>query len=178
MNRHYVGKVVVFNPEPSPADLNVDVPVLSQGEQVAEEIIIQLPDNELTDDSRDRLDVYTRQDLVSLDTLRANTGVAPAKQMDVARALAEQPARWRSAVAWNGAYPTTGQVKDLAGLLFTLTGGGERRPDGRRPLITACSNRPRTAAIRRFIVAGAAPRRADSRTTRRPAVAGCCCQSR
>lgn len=124
MNRHYVGRVVVFNPEPSPADLNVDVPVLSQGSEAAEEILIQLPDAELTDDSRDRLAAYARQDLVSLDTLRANTGVAPARQMEVARALAGQQARWRRALAWNGAYPTAGQVKDFAELLFALTGGG------------------------------------------------------
>lgn len=121
--RHYVGKVVVFNPEPSPADLNVDVPVLSQPAEAAEEILIQLPDDELTDRSRDRLDEYARQDLVTLDTLRANTGVSPAKQMDVARMLAGQQARWRGTLAWRGAYPTTEQVKDLAELLFSLTGG-------------------------------------------------------
>ena len=30
MNRHFIGRVVVFNPAPSKADLNVDIPVLSQ----------------------------------------------------------------------------------------------------------------------------------------------------
>ncbi|HEV2257032.1 MAG TPA: hypothetical protein VGS06_28190 [Streptosporangiaceae bacterium] len=35
----------------------------------------------------------------------------------------------------------------------------------RTPVITTNSNSPRTAAIRRFIVAGAAPRPAPSRTT-------------
>ena len=49
----------------------------------------------------------------------------------------------------------------------------------RAPVITANSNRPRTAAIRRFIVAGIAPRVAPSRTTACPAVlTGRCCQSR
>ena len=49
----------------------------------------------------------------------------------------------------------------------------------RTPLITANSNRPRTAAIRRFIVDGAAPRCSAGRTTRLPAVpAGRCCQAR
>jgi hypothetical protein len=36
---------------------------------------------------------------------------------------------------------------------------------GRTPAITAYSNNPRTAAIRRFIVAGAGPRRSVRRTT-------------
>jgi hypothetical protein len=38
------------------------------------------------------------------------------------------------------------------------------------PVITANSNRPLTAQIRRFIVAGAAPRHSASRTTVEPAV--------
>lgn len=53
-----------------------------------------------------------------------------------------------------------------------------RRPEDRRaagtgdsvrsPVITAYSNKPLTAAIRRFIVAGAAPRRRSIRTTTPP----------
>jgi hypothetical protein len=42
----------------------------------------------------------------------------------------------------------------------------------RAPASTAYSNSPRTAAIRRFIVAGAAPRRSRSATTTRPGVPG------
>ena len=55
-----------------------------------------------------------------------------------------------------------------------------RRPDARRaagtglsertPVCSAYSNNARTAAIRRFMVAGAAPRRSERRTTLAPAV--------
>ena len=49
--------------------------------------------------------------------------------------------------------------------------GAPRRRTGlvvTTPVITANSNSPRTAAMRRFCVAGAAPRRSDNRTTVEP----------
>lgn len=60
----------------------------------------------------------------------------------------------------------------------------ERRAAGtglsaRAPETTAYSNNPRTAAMRRFIVAGAGPRRADRRTTFWPTLlAALACQSK
>ena len=58
-----------------------------------------------------------------------------------------------------------------------------RRADGtglsaRIPAMTANSNNARTAAIRRFIVAGAGPRQAASGTTRTPRIDLGRCQSR
>jgi hypothetical protein len=67
---------------------------------------------------------------------------------------------------------------------------GDRSPELRRgagtglvehiPVVTAYSHSPRTAAIRRFIVAGAAPRRSASWTTVEPAGVGVdrACQSK
>jgi hypothetical protein len=122
MSEHFVGRVVVFNPEPRPADLNVDIPVLSQSQQVSDEVLLQLPENELTDASRERLRPYVEQDLVRLDTLRSNRGVPPARQMAAARTIADQPRRWARALAWSSAFPTAGQVREISELLFLVTG--------------------------------------------------------
>jgi hypothetical protein len=60
----------------------------------------------------------------------------------------------------------------------------ERRAAGtgfwlRTPVVTANSNSPRTAAMRRFSVAGAGPRRSASRMTFAPALGlGWACQAR
>jgi rhodanese-related sulfurtransferase len=124
MFRHYIGRVVVFNPEPTPADLNVDIPALSQKPGIADEILIQLPEAELTAASRDRLDPYRHQQLVRLATLRDNVGVSPARQVEVAEAINAQRRRWRGALEWNTAFPTVAQVRDLGELLFTITGPG------------------------------------------------------
>jgi DEAD/DEAH box helicase len=123
MSRHYVGRVVVFNPTPQPADMTVNIPSLSQSPKVSDQILLQLPDGELTERSRRQLAPYYEQDVVSIDTLRHNKGLAPERQLQAAKQLAAEPARLAAALNWRGAYPTSDQVKDLGGLLFTLTGG-------------------------------------------------------
>lgn len=122
MNRHFVGRVIVFNPEPAPAGLTVDVPALSQGNRVTDEILLQLPEDELTGPSRDRIAPYLDQRLVDIRTLRDNVGVPPDRQLQVAQQLHDQPGRWARALNWRGAFPDTAQVRELGELLFTLTG--------------------------------------------------------
>ena len=122
MLRHFVGRVVVFNPEPRRTPLTVDVPVLSQPADASEEILIQLPENELTEQSRQRMSRYYEQTLVSLETLRRNKGLSPARQLEVADQVAADPQRWAEALNWNGSYPTSQQVRNLSDLLFILTG--------------------------------------------------------
>ncbi|WP_296602235.1 DEAD/DEAH box helicase [Nocardioides sp.] len=122
MFRHFVGRVVVFNPEPRPADLNVDIPVLSQSSQVTDEVLLQLPVEELTPASRERIAPYLDQTLVSVETLKAQRGVAPSRQLEAAQAIAAEPERWYSAMNWSSAYPTTPQMRELGELLIRLTG--------------------------------------------------------
>jgi len=41
MFKHFVGRVIVFNPEPKSAELTVDVPVVSQSENMSDELLLQ-----------------------------------------------------------------------------------------------------------------------------------------
>jgi hypothetical protein len=116
MSKHFVGNVVVFNPEPQRADLDVEIPVLSQSERTSLEILIQLPPEELTPLSQSRLAGYLNQNVVSPETLRRNQGVPLDAQLTVAERVAADPRRWATALDWRG-YPTTGQVKELSLLL-------------------------------------------------------------
>lgn len=124
MFRHFVGRVVVFNPEPHAADLTVDAPILSQPDDVADEILIHLPEAELTPRSKEQLRPYLEQTLLSLQTLRENKGVPLSWQLETADQITSDRRRWMRTLAWNGTYPTSAQVRDLAPLLFTLTGSG------------------------------------------------------
>lgn len=120
MFKHFVGNVVIFNPEPQRADLNVEIPVLSQSERTSPEILIQLPDEELTARSRERLAPYLDERAgVSPATLRANQGVSLESQLNVAKQLATDPARWSAALDWQG-LPTAPQVREVARLLEDL----------------------------------------------------------
>lgn len=124
MFHHFVGRVVVFNPEPRAADLTVDVPVLSQSTAASVEVLIQVPDSELTAESRARLQPYLQQNLISVDTLRDNRGISLDRQINVARNLNSAPDSWSRVLTWSGAYPTAPQVRQMEGLLFELTGSG------------------------------------------------------
>jgi hypothetical protein len=122
MNRHFIGHVIVFNPAPQKADLTVDVPILSQSpNKSTDEILIQIPEDKLTPESRRKLAPYYEQNLVSIETLRQHKGMSPARQMAAARQLVASPAKWASALTWAGPYPTSDQVKDLAEILIAIT---------------------------------------------------------
>ena len=124
MAHHYVGRVVIFNPAPQKAGLDVDVPALSQSRNASDEVLIQIPEDKLTVESRERLGPYYEQDVVSIETLRQNKGLSAARQLQAAQQIAADPARWTSAFTWNGPYPTTPDVRKLGELLITLTGTG------------------------------------------------------
>jgi hypothetical protein len=62
--------------------------------------------------------------VVRLETLRQNKGLQPARQLEAAQQMAAEPARWASALTWNGPYPTTDHIRRLGELLITLTGTG------------------------------------------------------
>lgn len=124
MMKHFVGRVVVFNPEPRPADLTVDVPVLSQSQAATPEVLIQLPEAQLSIDSKARLQPYLEQQVVSVETLRTNKGVSLDRQLRVAEILNASSAAWSRRLSWNGPYPSVQHVRGLQDILFTLTGAG------------------------------------------------------
>jgi hypothetical protein len=122
MFKHFVGRVIVFNPEPKSAELTVDVPVVSQSENMSDELLLQVPEDQLSDRNSERLRPYHEQSLVRIATLRKNVGLSPARQLEAARQLANEPRRFSRALAWSGSYPTANQVRELGTVLFTLTG--------------------------------------------------------
>ena len=124
MGHHFVGRVVVFNPTPHKAGLDVDVPALSQSRQASEEVLIQLPEDQLTPESRRRLAPYYEQNVVDIETLRRNKGLSLKRQLEAAQQIAADPARWASALTWNGPYPTVSHIRELGELLITLSGPG------------------------------------------------------
>lgn len=119
MKRHYVGTVVVFNEPPQPSALTVDVPVVSQARSITDEVLIQMSWDELTDDNQARMRRFYNQDTVPVETLRANKGIPPQRQLDVATMLRDRPSHYRSALAWPS-LPKTEQVKRLADVLYEI----------------------------------------------------------
>lgn len=109
MFRHFVGKVFVFGSSPKPAQTTIDIPIASQSRRAAPAALLQLPESELTDKARGRLQPYMEQDLLDIETLRANRGVDPDRQLAVADAIHSDAALWHRRLSWQGV-PTFDQV--------------------------------------------------------------------
>jgi hypothetical protein len=118
MFRHFVGRVWLFNDEPSGELLDVDIPVLTQPDDTPEELLLEVDDDDLTPESRERLSPYLTQDLVSIEALKASAGVPLEAQLNLARVLHEEP-RWAQRLTWsNPLYPKRAEISPLLKLLF------------------------------------------------------------
>jgi hypothetical protein len=109
MFRHFVGKVIVYCEPPEKQARTVDVPAYSQGPDTPLSLLIQLPWNELSAASRERLQPYYEQQPVSVGTIRAASGIDPEAILAVARTLHQDPHAWASSLVWTGR-PATGGV--------------------------------------------------------------------
>jgi DEAD/DEAH box helicase len=121
MLRHFVGKVIVYGEAPKRETRTVDVPAYSQ-DKAPLSLLIQLPWNELTAASRQRLQPYYQQQLVSVSTLRAASGIDPEAIVKVARTLHEDPQEWSRRLVWTG-WPRYEQLQAACEFIFQLSGG-------------------------------------------------------
>ena len=85
MFKHFIGNVYLFN-KPAQEELPlVDIPIFSQNESNTEEsLLIQLNKDDMTIESWKRVQKYHNQSILSIDTLRSNSGINPDYQIDLA----------------------------------------------------------------------------------------------
>jgi hypothetical protein len=102
MWQHFVGRVFHFHPRPGGELQDVDIPILSQPEDADASLLLELPADELTEHSRDRLRAITEQELLPRDVLRGHPGVPPARQLALAEHLAEDPEFYGGDLGWDG----------------------------------------------------------------------------
>ena len=112
MFEHFVGNVYLFHPEPQEDLPFVDIPVFTQdARNTPESLLIQLDSNDLESVSRERMEPYRAQRVLSLDTLRSNVGIEPQQQLNLAMDLARHKENVE-ALSWTG-LPTYAQLEFL-----------------------------------------------------------------
>lgn len=129
MWEHYVGHVYLFHAPPERELEFVDVPVFTQGEGIPEALLVQLDDSDLSDISRERLKQVWKQDVLSVETIKANSGFDPSQQIALARELQANVIKFQGLLSWNG-LPTYDQVLaiiDLAWRNFEFRGSTDIR---------------------------------------------------
>lgn len=136
MFRHFVGHVYVLGNSPEATQTTIDIPISSQSRGASTAALLQLPESELNDESRERLAAYYDQSVVGIDVLRANSGVDPDRQLAVGSAISQNLERWHSLLGWSG-IPTFDQTVAIFDLMLThLLPGQLRRGVNGRSLAT------------------------------------------
>ncbi|MCW2951033.1 MAG: helicase protein [Conexibacter sp.] len=119
MFRHFVGRVWLFGREPTGELMDVDIPVLTQPDDTPEGLLLEVDERDLTANSREKLSPYLDQDLVQLETLKANPGVALDEQLALAERLSEQPRYWAAQLRWRRVlFPTWDELAPILELMW------------------------------------------------------------
>ncbi len=105
MRQHFVGEVIVFREPPAEELPIVDVPVYNQTSDTPLSLLIQLEREELTEESKRRLEGMLAKAPLPLNVLRESRGIDPERQLALAREIANMTPSEATLLAWNG-YPT------------------------------------------------------------------------
>lgn len=117
MFEHFVGKVFVFNAPPQNDLPLVSVPLVEQGEDAPDSLLIQLDAAHLSDRSKQRIQELEAGASLSFDVLRGNTGIDPRSQMALADELRRNAAYYGGALDWRG-FPEWSELEVACELIW------------------------------------------------------------
>ena len=116
MFQHFVGHVFVFDDPPQEELPAIDIPAFTQSDKASEALLVQLPRDVWTDDSRDRVGRVVEQNILPLSVIRSNHGLEPEHQLSLAEVLNSDPGRYSSVLEWSR-MPTYNQLLEICNLI-------------------------------------------------------------
>jgi hypothetical protein len=128
MFRHFSGDVWLMHPPPKDELPTVDIPILSQEEEVPTSLLQQIDEDDLSIRSKERLaPLHEQQDLTEA-TLKANVGLDVDKQLALARALRASPRYYHPLLSFT-ATPEHEQLKAVCKLIWEHLGSRDLSGD-------------------------------------------------
>lgn len=124
MFKHFIGNVYLLAPPPTEQLPFVDIPIYSQGPDAPESLLVNMDENDLTQQSRNRIKSITDQSYLDLKTIRGNKTVEPALQIDFAVLLDKNYEVWINQLLWRG-YPSYNQLKFICSLIWDVFDGAK-----------------------------------------------------
>jgi hypothetical protein len=121
MFHHFSGDVWLFAKPPEASLPEVDIPILSQPDEAPLSLLQHLDEGDLSEHSRERLESFADQGFLSEETLRANAGLDLQGQLDIAKALTENPADYHWALNFDQT-PSYDQLYEICKLLWDNLG--------------------------------------------------------
>ncbi|WP_308492691.1 DEAD/DEAH box helicase [Microbacterium terrisoli] len=117
MFQHFVGHVITYSKPPDDSATEVDIPIETQSSLAALSTLIQLHEDDLSEESRERLAAVLEQKVLSLDTIRKNKGLDPERLVETASEIVRMSADQRDLLAWTGV-PSAAQARQVLELGF------------------------------------------------------------
>ncbi len=118
MFKHFIGHVYLFHPLPQGELPLVEIPAFTQPENTPDSLLIQLDTNDLTSESQSRLLAYEQQQDLSIATIKANNGIDPGAQLELAREILENPTDLWPYLNWSGVSPRYNQLGKVCDLIW------------------------------------------------------------
>ncbi|MBS1956610.1 MAG: DEAD/DEAH box helicase [Cyanobacteria bacterium SZAS-4] len=117
MFKHFIGHVYLFHDPPTVQLPLVDIPAFTQPATASKELLLQLANEDLTQQSRTRLKSYVEQDHLSYDTLRSNVGIDLDGQLEVAMSISADISKFHRMMCWQN-MPTYEQLEFVSAVIW------------------------------------------------------------
>lgn len=118
MFKHYVGQVYVFESPPEPELPNIDIPALTQSPSTPEGLLLQMDWNDLSSQSKQRLERIVGQDTVPIEILKEHRGIKPHLLIEFGQYLQTNAGEHLTALQWSGV-PEWQSLEPFVHLLWT-----------------------------------------------------------
>ena len=125
MFSHFIGHIFLFKEPPQPELPLVDFPIFTQAEDVPNEMLINIEEDDLTDESKEKLREYKEQEILSIKTLKDNSYISLNKQIDLAKAIETHIDQIHSLLFWKK-IPNAKQLKFVCTLIWDYFEGGNK----------------------------------------------------
>lgn len=104
MFKHFIGKVFILNEEPMSELPVVDFPAFTQGENAPEELLVQIDWEDLSKESKQRIEYVFEQDFLEWNVIKENYGINPADQIELAKMIKQNANEFYKFLNWRN-YP-------------------------------------------------------------------------
>ncbi|MDQ3766307.1 MAG: hypothetical protein M3346_03075 [Actinomycetota bacterium] len=149
---HHVGRVFLFHDKSDEQLPDIDIPALSQPDDVPSSLLLGLEPDELTDVSRRRLDDLLGDNPLPEPLLRANVGLDAERQAEAAAAIEQRLDHYAPLLAWHG-MPHRDELEAVCEVIWKHLNGGRREHGAfsAKQLSTRISMLRDSADVRRMV---------------------------
>lgn len=119
MFSHFIGNIYLFH-EPPVAELpSIEFPVFSQSDDVPNELLINIDDEDLKDNSKNKLKKYFEQKILSKEVLQRNSWIDLDKQIKLSEYIDKNISHYYPYLKWDQ-YPNNNQLKLACILIWNI----------------------------------------------------------